>query len=663
MIITEMGVCCMQLSILAKKVCMLDSRKLFFSQKSDLKNRIRLDAQGASFKKFTTFTLSWLLMFFFLSLPAQVLFAEGIIKQTASRVTEDISRHKVGLDSHAASVATEIIANENASVANEITSIITTKHHPYLVLSNFINRTEDLDALYKVANYQLLWLGNAQAKKNIVEVLNLLNDASVSGLDALNYDAYTLHQKLEPALKLAPDNYRLLALYDTAISLSLLRFLHDLHYGRVNPQGINYKVKLREKKLIDLPSMIKDSLALGTIKQLPLLVEPKLQQYQKLKSALATYRLLARKSPPFQLRIEKSINPGGNLRQIEELQRFLVTVGDMPEEGDNGDDAGKSIRYMGKIVTAVKKFQQRHGLNADGVIGKGTVAAINVPLSQRVTQIELAMERLRWLPELNAGPYIIVNIPAFQLWAFDDIDRFSSDIANMKVVVGKAMKNETPVLMAEMRFIDFMPYWNVPYNIVKQEILPKLMQNPSYLGSENMELVTTFGNETKAVAFTYSSIAQLKQGTLRVRQRPGKKNALGKVKFIFPNKEDVYLHDTPSQTLFSKSRRDFSHGCVRVANPEGLAEFALKNQWSKETIQQALNTPKTQRVILKKSIPVLFLYITSFFDHDNNLAFYPDIYGYDDILLGALRKPEDLSDQSIFVSVNVAPAVPDIKNN
>jgi len=286
---------------------------------------------------------------------------------------------------------------------------------------------------------------------------------------------------------------------------------------------------------------------------------------------------------------------------------------------------------------------------------------MNVPLSQRVTQIELAMERLRWLPELNAGPYIIVNIPAFQLWAFDDIDQFNSVAANMKVVVGKALKNETPVLMATLSFIDFMPYWNVPYSIVKKEILPKLMQNPGYLAGENMELVTTFGNETKAVAFTASSLAQLKQGTLRIRQRPGTKNALGRVKFIFPNQEDVYLHDTPSQPLFSKSRRDFSHGCVRVENPEGLAEFALKNQWSREAIHQALNTLKTQRVILKKPIPVLFFYITSFFDQNNNLVFYPDIYGYDGILLGALRKPEDLLDQPNLVSAPVTPAVPVIK--
>jgi murein L,D-transpeptidase YcbB/YkuD len=474
-----------------------------------------------------------------------------------------------------------------------------------------------------------------------------LGNASVNGLNSVSYDTQSLKQRLPSALSLAPDNYKQLALYDTAISLSLLRFLHDLHYGRVNPKELNFNLKLRETKLIDLPALIKTSLAKGTISQLPELVEPKLKQYQKLKQALAKYRSLAKTQVPFQLLVNKSINPGGNLPQAKELGKFLAKLGDLPEE-ESYSNTKNSTTYTGKIVAGVKKFQLRHGINADGVLGKSTVAAINVPLSQRVTQIELAMERLRWLPEASAGASIIVNIPAFQLWAFDDVDEFDANIPNMRVVVGKALENQTPVLMAKMSFIDFMPYWNVPYNIVKKEILPKLMQNPGYLAGQDMELVATFGNEIKALTFTGSSIAQLKQGKLRIRQRPGKKNALGKVKFIFPNKSDIYLHDTPTQTLFSKSRRDFSHGCVRVANPEGLAVFALKNQLSKEAIRQALDTPKTRRVILKKSIPVLVFYVTSFIDQNDNLAFYSDIYGFDAVLQEALNKPGDLSDDAIF---------------
>ena len=640
----------MQLGILANGGGMLDLIKLVISQiKCDLTSQIRYKAQAVSFKKPVTYGLSRLVVFFFLTLPVQVLSAEGLINQPSNQVAEDIASPspKARVVNPATSLATEVIVYAYPSAAYEVNAIISSKHHPFLLRSDFQNRAEDLEALYKMSGHNLLWLGNAKAQKNIDDTLKLLESASVNGLNSASYDTQTLRRKLPSALNIASDNYKELALYDTAVSLSLLRFLHDLHYGRVNPKEINFNLKLREKKLIDLPALIKTSLAQGTIRQLPELVEPKLKQYQKLKQALATYRLLANNPTPFQLFVNKPINPGGNLAQAEELREFLVKTGDFPEEQSNSN-TNKANQYTGNLVAGVKNFQLRNGINADGVLGKGTVAAINESPGKRVAQIELAMERLRWLPEPSAGPSIIVNIPAYQLWAFDDVDEFDADTPNMRVIVGKALKNQTPVLMAKMSFIDFMPYWNVPYSIVQKEILPKLIQNPGYLAGQNMELVATFGNETKAVGFTAASIAQLKQGTLRVRQRPGKKNALGKVKFIFPNKSDVYLHDTPTRALFNKSRRDFSHGCVRVAKPEQLAEFVLKNQWSKETIQQALNTPKTQRVILKKSIPVTFFYVTSFIDQNDNLAFYSDVYGYDAVLQKALNTSGDLSDAAIF---------------
>jgi murein L,D-transpeptidase YcbB/YkuD len=547
----------------------------------------------------------------------------------------------------------EVVADQPPGMEKEIKAIIAAQQHPYLKRSGFLNRAEDLENLYKIARYQPLWLGHERSEKQIADALALLEKASEHGLSAANYDAEMLQQKLPEALKLAPEAYNSIVLYDTALSLSLLRFLHDVHYGRVNPQGINFNLKLREKKLADLPALIKDSLAQDTVSQLPLLVEPKLKQYQKLKQALAAYRRLAAESRPYKLALTKTIHPGDKLPQIEELRQFLVAIGDLTE--DKAEDDGKAPKsplYTGEIVEGVKKFQYRHGLGAYGVIGKETAAALNVPLTQRAAQIELAMERLRWLPELPAGPSIIVNIPAFQLWAFNALGGVDADMLNMKVVVGKALKNQTPVLMAELRFIDFMPYWNIPYSILKTEVLPKLIKNPNYLAKEHIELVPNFGNEVKPVPFADNSIAQLKQGTLKARQRPGNKNALGKVKFIFPNQSDVYLHDTPANALFSKSRRDFSHGCVRVENPQQLAEFVLKDQegWSKETIQAAMQTPKTQHVVLKKPVPVLFFYTTSFFDQHDNLMFYQDIYDQDPVLQSALEKPADLSDQLLFIS-------------
>ena len=216
------------------------------------------------------------------------------------------------------------------------------------------------------------------------------------------------------------------------------------------------------------------------------------------------------------------------------------------------------------------------------------------------------------------------------------------------------MENQTPVLMGNMQYLDFMPYWNIPRSIVKKEILPKLMNDKNYLNRQDIELVSHFGNNVQAQAFSYDSIEELRKGNLRARQRPGKKNALGRVKFIFPNESDVYLHDTPANALFNKFRRDFSHGCVRVEDPVRLAEFVLKNQegWNREAIQNAMTIPKTRRVVLKKSIPVLFFYTTSFFDENNNLTFYPDIYGHDIVLQKALAKPVEISNKGLLISKN-----------
>ena len=541
-------------------------------------------------------------------------------------------------------------ANLDAA-ATEINAIISAKQHPYLQLANFTNRAEDVNSLYKTGNYHLLWLGTSNAAGNIQAALKLLSDAATQGLNADSYDSKTLQEKLPAALQLAPTAYKEQALYDTALSIALLRFSHDLHYGRVNPKGIDFNLKLRDK-LIDLPSLLQQHLALGTLADLPLALEPKLKQYSKLKLALATYRLLASQEPELHLTTTRAVRHAESLSQSEQLRRFLRMVGDLQSNSDS-----KAGHYHPDLVASIKKFQQRHGINPDGVLGKATVAALNVPLKQRVAQIELAMERLRWLPPLSSGKSIIVNIPAFQLWAFDDVDQLNVSMPTMRVVVGKALKTQTPVLMAEMRFVDFMPYWNVPYKIVNEEIVPKLAQRPSFLAAENMELISRDGN--KPVNFTGNAFAQLKQGSLGIRQKPGKKNALGRVKFIFPNRADVYLHDTPSTPLFSRSRRDFSHGCVRVADPERLAEFVLKNEagWDMSAIQKAMTatlpTPKTQRVFLKQSIPVLFFYTTAFFDENDKLAFYDDIYAHDNVLLEALKKPEDLADEALFASAPV----------
>lgn len=537
---------------------------------------------------------------------------------------------------------------------NTIKQIIAAKRHPFLIPADFANRSEDLETLYQLADYQLIWLGNSQSEKNISDLLSLLANASAHGLDPAAYDIGLLQEKLPQAL-LQSNNptLKMAGAYDTALSLSLIRFLHDLHYGRVNPQGINYKLKLREKKQIELPLLIKGHLAQGNISGLPELVEPQIRQYRQLKSALANYREMVKTVRPLHLSISKSLRPENSFLQAEELQQYLIQTGYMTEPSVPSDKP--LSRYHADLVAGVKNFQKHHGLGVDGVIGPSTFAELNTPLSQRITQIELAMERLRWLPEYNSEPMIIVNIPAFQLWAYDNVNALEPEITTMKVVVGQAMKTQTPVLMAEMRFIEFMPYWNVPYSITKNEIIPKLLRNPGYLAHENMEVV--IGN--RPIAYSAEALNLLKQGKARIRQRPGKKNALGKVKFLFPNDDNVYLHDTPANALFNRTRRDFSHGCVRVEKPEVLAKFALKYQdgnWDANKIQAAMDSGKNKRVNLGQTIPVMFFYVTAFVDQDHELTFYPDIYGHDPTLLEALKTRVDVPDYHLIA--NPAPPPP-----
>ena len=536
--------------------------------------------------------------------------------------------------------------DSNKVIAGQIAALISSKQLSDLKRINFENRADDLTELYKLSGNKLLWSSSPEAEKNAHELISLIDKAPDNGLNLADYEPEVLKQLHAKAAILAPDNYNEWVRYDLALSLSLIRYLHDLHYGRINPKDISFNLKLRDKKVIDIPQLIVKHVNEQTIGQLTELVEPKLKQYQKLKYELANYRNLENANIDLHLSVTDKLNPGDSLPAAPSLAQYLVATGDLSKDIDT--QLKKLNRYNDKLVAGIKNFQARHGIDADGVLGQRTVAALNKPISERLDQIELAMERLRWLPELSNGAYIIVNIPAFQLWAFDNVNEINADIKNMRVVVGKAAKNETPVLMAEMRFIDFMPYWNVPYNIVKKEIIPKLLKNPRYLEGENMEMVATDGGEAKTVSFSSATLSGLNQGNVRIRQKPGNKNALGKVKFMFPNKNDVYLHDTPSHHLFSRSRRDFSHGCVRVENPDQLAQFVLKNQLSKEEIDEAFQTQKNRRVTLKKSIPVMFFYTTAFVDQNDHLSFYEDIYAYDDVLKAKLKKLEDVSDLTVF---------------
>ncbi len=512
-----------------------------------------------------------------------------------------------------------------------IDSVLSFRSHPYLTLPLSDGEQAALKRLYSSSAPALFWLREAGANNQVAEVLRLLETAPDSGLPVSAYEVDKLLTKWRLLQAEERPNQFELTLFDTAVSTVTLRYLSDLQRGRIDLKserfgfwhGVDYEL------LVDL---LIEAERKGQISQLTLWVEPDLAPYRRLKQALKHYRELAGNYRFPTVMFEKSIEEGDSDSQIAILSRKLQVLGLLPSHD------GESGIYRGDMVEAVKHFQRLHGLNDDGIIGKKTLAALNTPLAERVGQIELALERLRWLPDLRQDQgLILVNIPAFRLWAYRNGNLGGDSDLSMKVVVGIAKKNQTPVFMADLAYLEFRPYWNVPKKITAKEILPNLLENPDYLQQQNMELVQYFSSNAEPAPLTTDSLELLQQGAMKIRQRPGPKNSLGLVKFIFPNRYDVYMHDTPARRLFLSERRDFSHGCIRVEQPQALAEFVLQSrqEWQAERIREAMLEGRSRRVFVKNAIAVLIFYSTAM-AIDNEIYFFQDIYHYDERLSRAL---------------------------
>ena len=319
---------------------------------------------------------------------------------------------------------------------------------------------------------------------------------------------------------------------------------------------------------------------------------------------------------------------------VPQLTTRLRILGDLPP---GTLESGTS--YTGPLVDAVKRFQGRHGLDVDGVIGAGTVRALNVPLAARVRQIELAMERMRWLPPLSDRPNVFVNVPLFRLWADDPAT--GAEPLRMNVVVGKSLNHKTPIFVEQMEYVIFRPYWNPPRSITVNEIVPKARRDPGYMAHEAMEIVVGRSGEHRGAArATPENLTLVAAGKLRIRQKPGPSNSLGLAKFIFPNDENVYMHGTPAPQLFSRARRDFSHGCIRLEDPARFAEWVLRDQpeWTRARIDQAMQEERPTRVNLKAPLTVVLFYDTVHVNSENVVFFVDDIYGHDRALDTALAR-------------------------
>jgi L,D-transpeptidase YcbB len=325
------------------------------------------------------------------------------------------------------------------------------------------------------------------------------------------------------------------------------------------------------------------------------------------------------------------LEPGQAWAGLPMLAQRLTALGDLapglPVPG----------RYEGALVDATRSFQRRHGLVDDGVIGKSTLAQLQVPPAARARQIELALERLRWTPLMQGPRMIVINIPEFVLRAYEVQAERIVVQAQMKVIVGKALDTRTPLFDADLRFVEFSPYWNVPPSIARGETVPRLRRDPGYFAREGFEFVAPDGRVDTTLSA--ANIDALQAGHLRIRQRPGPRNALGKVKFVFPNEQNIYLHYTPSIELFARDRRDFSHGCIRVEEPLALAEFVMQGMpdWPRERIVAAMDRGESTTVRVASPVRVLIAYGTALVTQ-GAIHFLQDIYGQDKLLDAALRQ-------------------------
>jgi L,D-transpeptidase YcbB len=517
--------------------------------------------------------------------------------------------------------AKSALANQQVTLDSQaaLRAIIQSGNLPDLRWPDFNDYRKHLQKFYESYGYSLPWVKGMEPTAQAQQVIVLLLKADQKGLSADDYDGPRWRDRLAKLKPSASQSSETDALhFDLALTVCVMRYISDLHIGKVNPRHFDFGLDVEAKKY-DLPEFLKDHVVdAADVGGILAQVEPPYPGYRRTIQALNTYLEFAKQYdakplPP----LAKTIAPGDSYPGVPQLMQFLRLVGDLPSDANLAADG---TVYQGALVDAVKNFQRRHGRDTDGHISAQTLTDLNVPLARSIRQMQLTLD-----------------IPEFRLRAYDE--NFKVALA-MNVVVGKAYGHGTPVFQDKMEYVVFRPYWSVPYSITKNELIPHIVRDPDYLVKKNFEVVNSRQEVVNSGSVSSDVLAQIRDGKLFIRETPGPKNSLGLAKFIFPNNHNVYMHDTPAHELFSRSRRDFSHGCIRLEKPADLAVWVLRDDpgWDIDHVRVAMNGITTQQVNLAHPIPVLIVYATVVVTEDGVVHFFDDIYGHDAALDRVLQK-------------------------
>jgi murein L,D-transpeptidase YcbB/YkuD len=501
-------------------------------------------------------------------------------------------------------------------IAEELRGFLAAQGSPHFVEDD---RAAELwkavQTFYRDRGYAPVWIDAEGLTPGGQALVRTISAAGGEGLPVERYDPRLLVGQAPHVIPAAvgetPADRR--AKLDVALTWAFLRYAADVTSGTVDPRG-STSLWRSTPQGIDAAALLDQAVREDAPARVLEAARPAHPQYAALSDALVRYRRLASAGGWPMLPAGARLRPGRPSPHTAALRARLQASGDF-------GGVGMGHVYDTPLVKAVKVFERRHGLKADGIVDEATLAALNVPVEDRIRQIELNLERWRWQDWSPEGRSILVNVPTFELHAYDG----GRQALTMRVVAGKG-DSPTPVFAETMQHVVFSPHWNVPPNILETEILPAVRRNPGYLARHNMEMVRT------------------ESGGLAVRQRPGPGNSLGLVKFLFPNPFHVYLHDTPQDSLFTRDRRAFSHGCVRVEKPEALARFVLRGtDWDDASIARAMRSGRERFVALEEEIPVTIAYFTAWVDPDGTVRFGPDVYRHDVAQAGLLPPPRPVT--------------------